>query len=63
MNNLSIWICAIGTPSLAEPETIQAILTTVASQVHFPAKAEVTLELNPTSFEAANLRFGDFFKT
>lgn len=37
-----------GTPSLAHPSTIAALLETVARQVSLPSDAEVTLEVNPT---------------
>ncbi|XP_071329100.1 radical S-adenosyl methionine domain-containing protein 1, mitochondrial [Trachinotus anak] len=37
-----------GTPSLAHPSTIAAILETVSRQVNLPDEAEVTLEVNPT---------------
>ncbi|KAG7505174.1 hypothetical protein JOB18_025261 [Solea senegalensis] len=37
-----------GTPSLANPSTIGAILETVSGQVDFSDRAEVTLEVNPT---------------
>ncbi|XP_076000038.1 radical S-adenosyl methionine domain-containing protein 1, mitochondrial [Genypterus blacodes] len=37
-----------GTPSLAHPSTIAAVLETVSKQVHLSDKAEVTLEVNPT---------------
>ncbi|XP_041861642.1 radical S-adenosyl methionine domain-containing protein 1, mitochondrial [Melanotaenia boesemani] len=38
-----------GTPSLAPPSTIAAILETVSQQVGLSDEAEVTLEVNPTS--------------
>ncbi|XP_029995950.1 radical S-adenosyl methionine domain-containing protein 1, mitochondrial [Sphaeramia orbicularis] len=37
-----------GTPSLAPPSTIAAVLETVSRHVYLPPKAEVTLEVNPT---------------
>lgn len=37
-----------GTPSLAHPSTIAAILETVSKQVSLSDQAEVTLEVNPT---------------
>ncbi|XP_042361698.1 radical S-adenosyl methionine domain-containing protein 1, mitochondrial [Plectropomus leopardus] len=37
-----------GTPSLAPPSTIAAVLETVSRQAYLPDKAEVTLEVNPT---------------
>ncbi|XP_029421986.1 radical S-adenosyl methionine domain-containing protein 1, mitochondrial isoform X2 [Nannospalax galili] len=38
-----------GTPSLASPHTIAAVLEAVAQAVYLPADSEVTLEANPTS--------------
>ncbi|NXK79234.1 RSAD1 protein, partial [Amazona guildingii] len=38
-----------GTPSLATPGTIAAVLEAVAEAAHLPAGAEVTLEANPSS--------------
>ena len=37
-----------GTPSLAHPSTIAAVLETVAGRVSLSDEAEVTLEVNPT---------------
>lgn len=37
-----------GTPSLAQPSTIAAILETVSRRVNLSDKVEVTLEVNPT---------------
>ncbi|XP_074552765.1 radical S-adenosyl methionine domain-containing protein 1, mitochondrial isoform X2 [Halichoeres trimaculatus] len=37
-----------GTPSLAHPSIIAAVLDTVSKQVHIPQTAEITLEVNPT---------------
>lgn len=37
-----------GTPSLAQPSTIAAVLETVSRQVKLSDKAEVSLEVNPT---------------
>lgn len=45
-----------GTPSLAEPATIQAVIETVAKAVHLPTNAEISLEVNPTPTESTNLR-------
>ncbi|XP_029363429.1 radical S-adenosyl methionine domain-containing protein 1, mitochondrial [Echeneis naucrates] len=44
-----------GTPSLAHPSTIAAILETVSRQVKLPASAEVTLEVNPTPMGMSKL--------
>ncbi|KAF7659950.1 hypothetical protein LDENG_00290610 [Lucifuga dentata] len=45
-----------GTPSLAHPSTIDAILETVSRQVHLSDKAEVTLEVNPTPVGMSKLK-------
>lgn len=37
-----------GTPSLAHPSTIAALLETVSRQASLAGDAEVTLEVNPT---------------
>ncbi len=47
-----------GTPSLMEPATVAAVLARTARWWRLPAEAEITLEANPTSAEAA--RFRDF---
>ncbi|NXN17821.1 RSAD1 protein, partial [Indicator maculatus] len=47
-----------GTPSLASPRTIAAVLEAVAGAVHLPARTEVTLEANPSS--AGTRRLADF---
>ncbi|KAM6345265.1 radical S-adenosyl methionine domain-containing protein 1, mitochondrial isoform 2-T2 [Alca torda] len=38
-----------GTPSLASPRTMAAVLEAIAGAAHLPAGAEVTLEANPSS--------------
>jgi putative oxygen-independent coproporphyrinogen III oxidase len=45
-----------GTPSLMQPATVGAILDAVARHWPIAADAEVTLEANPTSVEAARFR-------
>jgi oxygen-independent coproporphyrinogen-3 oxidase len=45
-----------GTPSLMQPTTVSAILDTIARHWPIAADAEVTLEANPTSVEAARFR-------
>jgi len=45
-----------GTPSLMQPATIAAVLDAVAQHWHVAADAEITLEANPTSVEAARFR-------
>ncbi|NXG49467.1 RSAD1 protein, partial [Psilopogon haemacephalus] len=47
-----------GTPSLASPRTIAAVLEAVAGAAHLPAGTEVTLEANPSS--AGAQRLADF---
>ncbi|XP_037349795.1 radical S-adenosyl methionine domain-containing protein 1, mitochondrial isoform X2 [Talpa occidentalis] len=44
-----------GTPSLASPHTVAAVLEAVAQAVHLPADTEVTLEANPTSASGSRL--------
>lgn len=44
-----------GTPSLASPRTIAAVLEAVAGAAHLPAGAEVTLEANPSSVSTPRL--------
>ncbi|XP_066442509.1 radical S-adenosyl methionine domain-containing protein 1, mitochondrial isoform X2 [Eleutherodactylus coqui] len=38
-----------GTPSLAKPSTIRAVLEEISKSTYLPADAEITLEANPTS--------------
>ncbi|KAL4659232.1 radical S-adenosyl methionine domain-containing protein 1, mitochondrial isoform X1 [Arapaima gigas] len=45
-----------GTPSLAPPSTIAAVLETAARHTHLEGGAEVTLEVNPTPVGASTLR-------
>ncbi|NXM19879.1 RSAD1 protein, partial [Ploceus nigricollis] len=44
-----------GTPSLASPSTVAAVLEAVTGAAHLPAGAEVTLEANPSSTSASTL--------
>nr|XP_020769857.1 radical S-adenosyl methionine domain-containing protein 1, mitochondrial isoform X2 [Odocoileus virginianus texanus] len=44
-----------GTPSLASPQTVAAVLEAVAQAAHLPADSEVTLEANPTSASGSRL--------
>uniref|UniRef100_A0AC11EGX8 Radical S-adenosyl methionine domain containing 1 n=1 Tax=Ovis aries TaxID=9940 RepID=A0AC11EGX8_SHEEP len=44
-----------GTPSLASPHTVAAVLEAVAQATHLPADSEVTLEANPTSASGSRL--------
>jgi putative oxygen-independent coproporphyrinogen III oxidase len=45
-----------GTPSLMQPTTIASVLDAIARHWHVVADAEVTLEANPSSVEAARFR-------
>ena len=45
-----------GTPSLAEPATIQAVINEVAKLCYLPANAEIDLEANPSSARRSILR-------
>ena len=45
-----------GTPSLAKPQTLQAILEAVSGMVMVPYDAEISMEGNPTSVGLAKLR-------
>ncbi|XP_068120175.1 radical S-adenosyl methionine domain-containing protein 1, mitochondrial [Hyperolius riggenbachi] len=45
-----------GTPSLASPSTIGAVLEEIARCAHLPQDAEVTLEANPTSSKSSKLQ-------
>jgi len=45
-----------GTPSLMQPQTVQAILDAIARRWAVAADVEVTLEANPTSVEATRFR-------
>src|SRR6202171_2163056 len=45
-----------GTPSLMQPSSAQAILDAIAKHWTIAPHAEVTLEANPTSVEAARFR-------
>ncbi|XP_046937687.1 radical S-adenosyl methionine domain-containing protein 1, mitochondrial [Lynx rufus] len=44
-----------GTPSLASPNTVAAVLEAVDRAAHLPADSEVTLEANPTSAPGSRL--------
>jgi len=45
-----------GTPSLMKPETVQAVLDTIAKHWSVDRSVEVTLEANPTSVEATRFK-------
>lgn len=46
----------VGTPSLAKPCMIDAIVSEIAHCTHLVENAEVNLEANPTSTEVKKLR-------
>lgn len=46
----------VGTPSLAEPATVEAVINAVATHVTLDPNAEINLEANPTSAEMKKLR-------
>uniref|UniRef100_A0AAV2KI17 Radical S-adenosyl methionine domain-containing protein n=1 Tax=Knipowitschia caucasica TaxID=637954 RepID=A0AAV2KI17_KNICA len=48
-----------GTPSLAHPSTIAAVLESISQQAHIPHNVEVTLEVNPTPLGRSKLE--DFY--
>ena len=58
----TIFVCCSleGTPSLAEPGTVSAVVEEIAHCVHLPSDAEICLEANPTSAEVQKLRYGYF---
>ena len=45
-----------GTPSLMDPDTVEAVIDAIAGGIGLAADAEITMEANPTSAEAANFR-------
>jgi putative oxygen-independent coproporphyrinogen III oxidase len=45
-----------GTPSLMKPETVDAILNSIARHWHVPDGIEITMEANPSSVEADRFR-------
>lgn len=47
-----------GTPSLMAPQTVEALLTAIHRHFSVSAQAEISMEANPTSVEAA--RLGDY---
>ncbi|XP_049715265.1 radical S-adenosyl methionine domain-containing protein 1, mitochondrial isoform X1 [Elephas maximus indicus] len=55
----AVWVESVffggGTPSLASPHTVAAVLEAVAQATHLPTDAEVTLEANPTSSPGTRL--------
>ena len=57
-----IFVCCSleGTPSLAKPGTVSAVVEEIAHCVHLPSDAEICLEANPTSAEVQKLRYGYF---
>ena len=47
-----------GTPSLAEPRVVEAIVAHVRDKSELRSGAEITLEANPTSAQTEKLRWG-----
>ena len=45
-----------GTPSLAEPATVEAVINAVCTHSRLDSDAEINLEANPTSAEMKKLR-------
>jgi len=45
-----------GTPSLAEPKTIESIVSRVQQLTHISPRAEISMEVNPTAVEINKLR-------
>jgi putative oxygen-independent coproporphyrinogen III oxidase len=45
-----------GTPSLMRPQTVQGVIDAIADKWRLAPNAEITLEANPTSVEAARFR-------
>jgi oxygen-independent coproporphyrinogen-3 oxidase len=45
-----------GTPSLMQPQTVDAIINAIGRHWHLPKGAEITLEANPSSVEAERFR-------
>ena len=45
-----------GTPSLMRPETVQGVIDAIGAAWRLDPEAEITLEANPTSVEAARFR-------
>ncbi|KAL8610271.1 hypothetical protein ACOMHN_062003 [Nucella lapillus] len=49
-----------GTPSLAEPQTIGAVVETAATEARLPSEAEISMEINPTNSNMENTKLKDF---
>ncbi|XP_077980008.1 radical S-adenosyl methionine domain-containing protein 1, mitochondrial-like [Glandiceps talaboti] len=56
VNNISSIFFGGGTPSLAAPSTIAAIIDTVQQVTNLQPNAEITLEANPTNLETHKLK-------
>ena len=54
--NVIFTTVTVGTPSLAKPCMIDAIVSEIAHCTHLVENAEVNLEANPTSTEVKKLR-------
>ena len=44
-----------GTPSLAQPSTVDSVIDGISCHAHLASEAEVSLEANPTSVEVQKL--------
>ena len=51
-----LFLCT-GTPSLAKPDTVEAVISSVEERSMLASGAEVTLEANPTSALTNKLRW------
>lgn len=51
-----LFLC-IGTPSLAKPDTVEAVISSVEEKSMLASGAEITLEANPTSAQTNKLRW------
>ena len=45
-----------GTPSLAQPKTLEAVIDTVNKNASLHDQAEISMEVNPTSSKICKLR-------
>lgn len=54
--NVQLFLCT-GTPSLAKPDTVEAVIASVEEKSMLASGAEVTLEANPTSALTNKLRW------
>lgn len=45
-----------GTPSLAQPKTLEQVLGVAVAEASLSESAEVSMEINPTDLQTARLR-------